>query len=204
MNLEQRAYSAIHVKAMDDGKRRFSGWATTPATDRVMDTIDPMGVKFANPLVLLHGHRHDMPIGRVNFRNPTKKGVEFDAEIPEVSEEYGSLKDRVDTAWGELKYGLVRAVSVGFRAIKYNHKDNGGIEFNEVEVYELSTVAIPALPEAIITSVKSMSPLSHDALNLIRRYDMAQADGSVPLIRRESTELKLEGGAIALVKRSTS
>lgn len=42
------------VKAMDSGKRIFSGWATTPTLDRVNDTIDPMGAKFTNPLVLLH------------------------------------------------------------------------------------------------------------------------------------------------------
>lgn len=152
-----RAYSLLAVeKAVDDGgKRRFSGWATTPELDRVSDTIDPMGAKFTNPLVLLHQHNHDAPIGSVTFKKPSKKGIEFEAEIPVIAES-GPLKDRVDTAWGEIKSGLVRAVSIGFRALKYAFKEDGGIEFQEIEVYELSTVSIPANAGALITSVKSI------------------------------------------------
>lgn len=153
-----RAYSLITVKAIDetgDGRRRFSGWATTPELDRVNDTIDPMGAKFTNPLTLLRAHRSDMPIGSVTFKKPTAKGIEFDAEIPVIKEE-GELKSRLDMAWGEVKNGLVRAVSIGFRALKYAFKDDGGIEFQEIEIFELSTVAVPANAGALITSVKSI------------------------------------------------
>src|ERR1044072_6999253 len=139
-----RAYSLITVtKAVDDvdNKRRtFSGMATTPELDRVNDTIDPMGAKFTNPLPLLRAHKSDMPIGTVTFRKATKSGIEFDAEVPVISEP-GMLKDRLDMAWGEIKAGLVRAVSIGFRPLKYAFKDDGGIEFQEIEVFELSTVA---------------------------------------------------------------
>jgi HK97 family phage prohead protease len=178
-----RAYGAFEVKALDNERRTFSGWATTPATDRMGDNIDPLGATFKNPLVLLHQHKHDKPIGRVTFKKPTKAGIEFDAEIPEVAEE-GGLKDRVDTAWGEIKYGIVRAVSIGFRAIKYAYKEDGGIDFQEIEVYELSTVSVPALPEAIITSVKSMNPaLSRDAIEQIKRFDTAIREGrGIPLV----------------------
>ena len=50
--------------------------------------------------------------------------IEFDAEIPVVAEA-GMLKDRLDMAWAEIKAGLVRAVSIGFRALKYAFKDDG-------------------------------------------------------------------------------
>ncbi len=148
-----RAYATFEVKALDDNKRTFSGWATTPSTDRVNDTINPLGATFQNPLVLLHQHRHDAPIGRVTFKTPTAKGIEFVAEIPNITEA-GSLKDRVDTAWGEIKHGLVRAVSIGFSSSKYSNKKDGGVDFQEIEIYELSTVSIPALPDAVITSFK--------------------------------------------------
>ena len=150
-----RAYSLIETKALDEGRRMFTGWATTPETDRVQDTIDPMGAVFKNPIVLLHQHRHDAPIGTVTLEKPTEKGIQFTAEIP-VIDEPGPLKDRVDTAWGEIKAGIVRAVSIGFRPIKYAHKDDGGIEFQEVEIYELSAVSIPANPGAVISQVKSI------------------------------------------------
>lgn len=150
-----RAYSLITLKEFDEKRRVFSGWATTPDLDRVDDTIDPMGASFKNPIPLLHQHKHDAPIGTVTLKKPTKKGIEFEAEIPIIAEE-GTLKDRVDTAWGEIKAGLVRAVSIGFRAIKYAFKDDGGIEFQEIEIFELSTVSIPANASAMIMSVKSI------------------------------------------------
>lgn len=173
MEKMQRAYSAFEVKAIDNSRRTFKGWATTPATDRYGDEIDPMGAKFKNPLPLLHQHRHDQVIGTVRFGKPTAKGIEFEAEIP-VIEEPGPLKDRVDTAWGEIKHGLVRAVSIGFRPLKYAFKDDGGIDFSEIEVLEMSSVTIPALPEAVITQVKSMAgALPRDAIKTIKSMDSA-------------------------------
>jgi HK97 family phage major capsid protein/HK97 family phage prohead protease len=150
-----RAYSLIEVKSLDEKRRTFSGWATTPEVDRVGDTIDPLGASFKNPLVLLHQHDKDRPIGNVTFKKPTAKGIEFTAELP-VIDEPGLLKDRIDLAWGEIKAGLVRAVSIGFRAVKYAFRDDGGIDFKQIEIYELSTVSVPANGSALITSVKSI------------------------------------------------
>ncbi len=161
-----RAYSIIEVKALDDKRRRFSGWATTPAMDRVQDTINPMGAKFANPIVLLHQHNHDAPIGKVMFDKPTPKGIKFEAEMPIIGDA-GSLKDRVDTAWGEIEHDLVRAVSIGFRPLKYAFKENGGIDFQEIEIFELSTVSIPANAEAIISAVKSIDRGLRDAAGIV-------------------------------------
>jgi HK97 family phage prohead protease len=187
MELATRAYAAFEVRAVGEGRRTFKGWATTPALDRMGDTIDPMGVRFKNPLALLHQHRHDQPIGLAEFGAPTAKGIPFEAEIPEI-EEAGPLKDRVDTAWGEVKHRLVRAVSIGFRALKYAFKDDGGIDYQEIEVYELSTVSIPALPQALITSVsKSMgegAQLSTDVIEAIRSADAAAlARRGIPLVK---------------------
>lgn len=145
----------LEAKAFDTEKRTFKGWATTPAADRVSDTIDPMGATFKNPLVLLHQHDHSAPIGTVTFGKPTAKGIEFTAEIPLI-EEPGPLRDRVETAWGEIRHGLVRAVSIGFRPIKYAFKEDGGIDFQEIEIFELSSVSIPANADAVITAVKSI------------------------------------------------
>lgn len=183
-----RAYSAFVVKSVDAEKRIFTGWATTPSMDRVGDTIDPMGATFKNPLVLLHQHDHDKPIGRVTFKKPTAKGIEFEAEIPEIFEA-GTLKDRVDTAWAEIKYGLVRAVSIGFRPIKYAFNDKGGVDFQELEIFELSTVSVPALPDAVITSVKSMNGdcLPQEVINTIKSLDRKQLAAlghkAVPVVR---------------------
>jgi hypothetical protein len=153
-----RAYSVITItKAVDDTdskRRQFSGVATSPAPDRVSDTIDPLGAKFTNPLVLLRNHDSDCPIGKVAFKRPTAKGIEFDAEIPVIAEP-GLLKDRLDMAWAEIRSGIINSVSIGFRPLKYAFKEDGGIEFQEIEIFELSTCAVPCQAEAIITQVKS-------------------------------------------------
>lgn len=198
MELATRAYAAFEVKALGNNRRTFSGWATTPAVDRVLDTINPMGVRFKNPLPLLHQHRHDQPIGTATFGKPTTKGIEFDAEIPEIDEP-PALKDRLDVAWGEVKNKLIRAVSVGFRPIKYAFRDDGGIEYQEIEVYELSIVTIPALPDAVITAVKSMCGLSPEMIHEIKRFDRRDPSAPIPLVKAQDAA-NLPAGAVKLIR----
>lgn len=153
--MQNRAYSILEVKSVDEDRRVISGIATTPTVDRMGDIIDPLGVKFNNPLSFLWQHQHDKPIGECKFSKPTKSGIEFEATIASVDEP-GILKDRLDEAWQSIKAGLVRAVSIGFRPIEYAFMDNGGIRYSETEVYELSAVTIPANSDALITTVKSL------------------------------------------------
>lgn len=149
-----RAYSVLEVKNLEEDKRVISGVATTPSPDRVGDIVEPLGVKFNNPLPLLHHHRSDQPVGHVTFKRPTKNGIAFEARLPHIKED-GPLKTRVDTAWAEVKAGLVRGVSIGFRSIDSEFMDNGGVRFKESEVFELSLVTIPANAEANIQTIKS-------------------------------------------------
>lgn len=169
MTVTSRAYSLLEIKAVNEDRRIIRGVATTPAVDRVGDIIDPLGVKFKNPLAFLWQHDASKPIGTVKFDKPTKDGITFEAEIPTIDEP-GTLKDRVDEAWQSIKLGLVRAVSVGFRTIEYSFMDTGGIHFKETEVYELSAVTIPANQEAIVTGFgKNMDAA---ALAVIKSFDI--------------------------------
>lgn len=153
--MENRAYSLLTVKSVSEDKRIIRGVATTPSPDRVGDIVEPLGVKFTNPMPLLHQHDHRLPVGTVTFDMPTEKGITFEAHLPQI-EEAGALKDRVDTAWGEVKAGLVRAVSIGFRPMEYSYLDDGGIRFSASEVFELSLVTVPANADATIQMVKSI------------------------------------------------
>lgn len=150
-----RMYSILTVKAVEEDQRVIRGVATTPNPDRVGDIVEPLGVQFKNPMPLLHQHDHDKPVGTVIFDRPTKDGITFEAKLPKI-EEPGPLRDRVETAWGEVKAGLVRAVSIGFRAMEYAFLDSGGIRFTETEVLELSLVSVPANADAVISTVKSI------------------------------------------------
>jgi HK97 family phage prohead protease len=115
-----------------------------------------MGAKFATPMPLLWQHRSSEPVGNVTFATPTEKGIPFEAQLPVVKES-GKLKDRIDEAIQSMKYGLVRAVSIGFSVIKHEVMKSGGLDIKEWEWLELSLVTIPANSEALITAVKSLS-----------------------------------------------
>ncbi|WP_313760178.1 phage major capsid protein [Rhizobium sp.] len=150
-----RMYSVLTVKAVEEEQRIIRGVATTPNPDRVGDIVEPLGVQFKNPMPLLHQHVHDKPVGTVTFDAPTKDGITFEAKLPMI-EDAGPLRDRIETAWGELKAGLVRAVSIGFRSLEHAWMDDGGIRFIKSEVLELSLVSVPANADAMISTIKSI------------------------------------------------
>lgn len=154
-----RAYSLLTVKAVDEGRRTITGIASTPTVDRMGDIVDPMGARFRTPMPLLLNHDSSQPVGSVDFAKPTKSGIPFTASIPDVAEP-GIVKDRVDEAWHSIKYKLIGAVSIGFRVVDeaWEQMQNGGYLFKEWEWLELSLVAIPAQPDAVIQSFKSMNP----------------------------------------------
>lgn len=150
-----RAYSFLEVKAVGEETRTITGIATSPEVDRVGDIVEPLGVKYQNPLPLLWQHEHDKPIGLVEFGKPTAKGVPFTATLPRI-EEPGTLQDRIEEAWQSIKAGLVRAVSIGFRSLESeNIAGTWGTRYMQTEVYELSAVTIPANASATINTVKS-------------------------------------------------
>ena len=150
-----RAYATLTVKAVREDERIITGIATTPTPDRVGDIVEPLGVKFKNPLPLLHQHNSAEPVGTVRFDKPTAEGITFEARLPQLDEP-PSLKDRIDTAWAEIRAGLVRGVSIGFRSLEHSFMDDGGIRFLETEVLELSLVTIPANQDATIQTIKSL------------------------------------------------
>jgi len=154
--MENRAYSVLQVRSVDAEQRVIEGIATTPTVDRVGDVIEPMGATYADDLPLLWQHRHDQPVGRVKFGKPTKDGIPFTASIPHVPLP-GALQTRVDEAWDSVRAGLVRAVSIGFRALKdgVETMKGGGYRFTKTEIMELSLVTIPANSDAVITAVKA-------------------------------------------------
>lgn len=156
-----RAYSLLEVKeiAQEAEFHVVRGLATTPAPDRMGDIVEPLGASFADTVPLLWQHDSAKPVGQTQFGKPTKKGIPFTARIP-VIKESGALKDRVDEAIQSLKYKLVAAVSIGFRVLEdgIERLDNGGLRFLKTEIIELSLVTIPAQPQAVIESFKSMDP----------------------------------------------
>jgi phage head maturation protease len=78
--------------------------------------VEPIGATFADSIPLLLHHDSRLPVGTVKLNKATKAGITFEAQLPDISEP-GTLKDRIEEAWASVKAGLIRGVSIGFRAL---------------------------------------------------------------------------------------
>lgn len=146
----QRAYAVLEIKGIDDDSGIIEGMATTPATDRMGDIVEPEGAEFKLPIPLLWQHDAKQPIGHVIAAKVTKAGISIKAKVIK-----GVLPE-IDRAWSLIKGGLVRGLSIGFRATETaDIKDSYGVRFTKWEWLELSAVTIPANSEASIQTIKS-------------------------------------------------
>jgi HK97 family phage prohead protease len=155
----KRAYSILEIKSVtgDTGKRRFTGIASTPTTDRMGDIVEPKGAQFKLPIPLLWQHDAKQPIGWITAARVTDKGIEVDGEVADIAEE-GSLKNRLTEAWQMLKSKLVSGLSIGFNPLESADikGSNWAQRFIKWEWLELSAVTIAANQEASITAIKSI------------------------------------------------
>ncbi len=150
-----RGYSVLTVKSVNDDARTFVGVASTPSTDRDGDILVPAGAQFKLPLPLLLRHNQDEPVGWITAaRVVAAEGIEVTGQITKVTQP-GRVKDRVDDAWTEVKSGLMRGLSVGFKALEAKPIERtGGIKFLKWLWLELSLVTIPANQDATILAIK--------------------------------------------------
>jgi HK97 family phage major capsid protein len=150
-----QTFGILHVKAVDTTERVFvfSGMATTPTLDRQGEIIEPLGVRFRNPIPLLLHHDKTKPVGSVTLGPVRADGVPFTATIP-IVDEPGIVRDRTNEAIHSVKAGLYTAVSIGWRplgplAAAIQHVKDG-IKFLKSEILELSLVTMPANADATI------------------------------------------------------
>lgn len=146
------SWSTLTIKSVNDEQRIIKGLASTPSTDRTGDIVEPKGATFSLPFPLLSQHDHSSPIGEVTSAIVTDKGIEIEAVIPK-----NSGLGYVDKAWLQIKSGLVRGLSIGFRALEaVPTKNKKGVHFTKYEIIELSAVTIPANQDASILSIKQL------------------------------------------------
>lgn len=194
---KQRAYSVLEIKAVDEEERVLTGIATTPATDRYDDIVEPKGAQFTLPIPFLWQHQHAAPIGHVVGAKVTEAGIEVSVKLAKVDEP-GKLKDRLDEAWQSIKAGLVRGLSIGFQAIESTDiQGTWGRRFTKWDWLELSAVTIPANAEASIQSVKSFDQqqraASGQSVQRVVRVTPPGASGNPPAAKAKTTPKPKEG-----------
>lgn len=197
----QRGYSLLEMKSIDEDSRTIVGLATTPTADRVGDIVEPKGAEFKLPIPLLWQHDHHQPIGHVTAAKVTAKGIEITAKFAKVEEE-GALKSRLDEAWQSVKAGLVRGLSIGFKPLETARiEESYGIRFIKWLWLELSAVTIPANGDCSIQAIKSMD--RHDRPSAGRAgVTLLPAPGNGATQTEEPVKPQSRG-AVKLIKRTT-
>lgn len=140
--------------------------------DRMGDIIEPAGWNlehFSRNPIALFNHRSDFVVGQwhdVRVDPNGAKGGQLRGRLKLLT----PVSDRQREVHAAAQAGVLRAVSVGFRAERANIKpleDSavGGIRFLKTELVECSLVSIPANPNALAVA-KSLG-LSREATALI-------------------------------------
>jgi len=167
MNKFMRRTEFAQVKAVDgaDGKATINGIASTyKNTDRMGDIFSAgafdkwIKENKGKPLPMLWQHCHDKPIGTWDSITSDSKGLYVSGSI---NTQISWAKD----AYEATKSGLVTGLSIGFDPKKHSRLKDGGFEFQESGLFEVSLVTVPANPKAEITDVKEL-----DTVRRIEKY----------------------------------
>lgn len=157
--MPQRAYSFLTVKALDEDRRIVTGLATTPTVDRMGDSVSSEGASFNLPIPFLWQHDAHAPVGSVTKAKVTSAGIEVEVQL-QRTDEPGLVKDRLDSAWHDIKLGLVRGLSIGFKPLEAEPiKGTSGLKFLKWLWFELSAVTVAANGQCSIQTIKSADTL---------------------------------------------
>lgn len=174
--MNNKAYSVLELKSVDEDRRIIEGIATTPAPDRMEDVVEPEGIQFSLPFPFLYQHNARQPIGMVTDAKVNKAGMRIKATLaPKGTAPF------IDEAWSLIKAGLIRGLSIGFRSLEEAYdKTTGGFHYLKSELLEISAVTIPANAEANITAIKSADVSPPAALGHGRKASSGSAKQITP------------------------
>lgn len=134
----------------------FSGMASTYGnTDRMGDIVMPGAftatlTKGGDRRPLLWSHKTDEPIGTVMLTD-TSAGLRADGTL-DLDVQAGR------DALSRLRKGIVQGLSIGFRTLR-DRVENGARLLEEIELFEVSLVTIPANESARVMAVKSLATI---------------------------------------------
>jgi len=164
---------------------------STGGIDRAGDSINPDGWRFdaflKNPVVLWAHDAKALPVGKVTSITRTGDSVIADIAFDEADPFAAQIADKVAS-------GLLSAVSVGFRPLKWERAKSAdrpfGIDFSEQELLELSIVSVPANADATVIAQKSFE--GNQIVNKIASLRSKRADIDDAIAIQSTPELLKE------------
>ncbi len=153
------AFDAKSFSVDADDERKFSGYANTfDHLDRANDiTMRGAFLKSLNKhaeagtkVKMLAHHDMSRPIGVWEVIVEDEKGLYVEGRLTK------GVRD-ADEAYALLKDGALDSMSIGYRVVaeEYDRKSGANL-LHEVDLHEISLVAIPANQESVVTAVKSL------------------------------------------------
>lgn len=145
----------VKIEGLDDKNKSFIAVASTEDEDRDKDIVRQDGWKLANfkknPVIPWSHNYYGVPVAR-----SVKTWVDRDgSKGPRLlfMPKFDESDDDSMKIYNKYKNGFLTSFSVGFRGIKFNFRDEedrwwGGREFLQQELLEISSVSIPANPNA--------------------------------------------------------
>lgn len=222
-------FDGVSEKKTPDGRKVFKGVATSLALDRHREVVIPKGVNMEdfieNPVLMSqHEHRTD-PIGTVLSLDPNDENIKFEfafdesdpdaaktmrkfengtmrtfsigflptkwVDQEELVDETGKMLDKVDIKVGGNPYTLDLT----------RYKATPRRLYTDWELLEISTVSIPANPEAHITRMAeglideavSLHPEAKSFIEEAVHTRMASLAGVLKTFEKEITEYQMNG-----------
>ena len=146
--------SDLELKFEEEGeKRKFSGYASVfNGVDSYGDTIMPGA--YTNTLsnrsrpVQMRWNHFGPVIGKWTKMYEDEKGLYVEGEL---TPDHSVAED----VYALLKHGAISGLSIGYRPVIEEEKEEGGRDIYEIDLIEVSVVESPADLEAQVASVKS-------------------------------------------------
>ena len=124
--------------------------------------------KAGQRIKMLWQHRHEEPIGIWDEVRETEKGLYVKGRLlPEVS--------RALEAAALLRAGAIDGLSIGYRTVKATKDSKGQRLLNELELWEVSLITFPMLPEARV-GAKGQDPVDAMLRDIAGAFDEARAE----------------------------
>jgi HK97 family phage prohead protease len=177
-----------------ENERTIRFVASDETVDRYGDVVSADGWDLAhfkkNP-IFLWGHNYDQPIGKV-----VKVGVEDNRLMATARLARKGTTQFIDDTWNLIKEKVVNAVSVGFMVhsekdyepIRDQDERTTGLHFLRQELLEISLVAVPANPSALL--VARAQGLTPDSIKRFLRPD-ASVQAAADVQRRRVQAMRV-------------
>jgi hypothetical protein len=172
------------------GSRILEFVASTETPDRSNDIIEVNGWKVdnwnKNPVFPIFHDYYRLPVGKgmSATKDARAKALVIRVYFPTVAElcsDPSHPSDEalfVDTVYNMYKQGMLNAVSVGFKPVKFKTRDDDsvlekpewqrGYRFIETELLEVSAVIVPCNPDALV-SMRGMKSYDPKGIELIEK-----------------------------------